>query len=71
MLGDRDAPASQPAIMPSAFFFSSLVVVVVVVEVVNGGYVTQSYKLTGMFSPCGTAISAEGRIIQRALIHFT
>ncbi|XP_076452280.1 uncharacterized protein LOC143287922 [Babylonia areolata] len=30
----------------------------------NGGYVTQSYKLSGSFSPCGTAVSAEGRIIQ-------
>ena len=30
----------------------------------NGGYVTQSYKLSGIFSPSGTAVSAEGRIIQ-------
>ncbi|XP_025090999.1 E3 ubiquitin-protein ligase ZNRF3-like [Pomacea canaliculata] len=30
----------------------------------NGDYVTQSYKLTGLFSPSGTAVSAEGRIIQ-------
>ncbi|GFN99564.1 E3 ubiquitin-protein ligase znrf3 [Plakobranchus ocellatus] len=30
----------------------------------NGGYVTQSYKLVGMFSLAGAAISAEGRIIQ-------
>jgi hypothetical protein len=30
----------------------------------NGGYVTQSYKLVGAFSPSGTAVAAEGRIIQ-------
>ena len=30
----------------------------------NGGYITQSYKLVGMFSIAGAAISAEGRIIQ-------
>ena len=30
----------------------------------NGGYVTQSEKLSGIFSPSGTAVSAEGRIIQ-------
>ena len=36
----------------------------------NGGYVTQTYKLTGMFSQAGTSISAEGQIIQVSDVHF-
>ncbi|KAL8615286.1 hypothetical protein ACOMHN_051778 [Nucella lapillus] len=30
----------------------------------QGGYVSQTYTVSGAFSPCGTPVGAEGRIIQ-------
>lgn len=49
-----DGPLSERAILE----------IVLYNPVENGGYVTQSYKLVGMFSEAGTSVSAEGRIIQ-------